>query len=54
MTGQRIGYARVSTTDQNTAVQEQQLKAAGCAKVFVPSKPREPQQHTEEQLTGSP
>ena len=35
MTGQRIGYARVSTTDQNTAVQEQQLKAAGCAKVFT-------------------
>ena len=35
MTGQRIGYARVSTTDQNTEVQEQQLKAAGCAKVFT-------------------
>jgi len=35
MTGQRIGYARVSTTDQNTAVQERQLKEAGCIKVFV-------------------
>ena len=35
MTGQRIGYARVSTTDQNTAVQEHQLRDAGCTKVFV-------------------
>ena len=35
MTGQRIGYARVSTTDQNTSVQEQQLKDAGCSKVFT-------------------
>lgn len=29
-----IGYARVSTTDQDTGVQVQQLKEAGCAKVF--------------------
>ena len=35
MNGQRIGYARVSTTDQNTAVQEEQLRDAGCTKVFV-------------------
>ena len=35
MTGQRIGYARVSTTDQNTAVQEEQLRDAGCSKVFT-------------------
>ena len=35
MTGQRVGYARVSTTDQNTSVQEEQLKAAGCDKVFT-------------------
>ena len=35
MTGQLIGYARVSTTDQNTAVQEQQLRDAGCSKVFA-------------------
>ena len=26
MNGQRIGYARVSTTDQDTAVQEEQLR----------------------------
>lgn len=25
-----IGYARVSTTDQNTAIQEERLRAAGC------------------------
>lgn len=35
MNGQRIGYARVSTTDQSTDVQEDQLKAAGCSKVFT-------------------
>ena len=35
MTGQRIGYARVSTTDQDTSVQEQQLSDAGCSKVFT-------------------
>ena len=35
MDGQRIGYARVSTTDQDTSVQEEQLKAAGCSKVFT-------------------
>ena len=33
MTGERLGYARVSTTDQNTSVQEQQLEDAGCSKV---------------------
>ena len=35
MNGQRIGYARVSSTDQSTDVQEDQLKAAGCSKVFT-------------------
>jgi len=32
--GKKIGYARVSSTDQDLAVQEQQLRAAGCKKVF--------------------
>ena len=30
----RIGYARVSTTDQNTAAQGAALKAAGCEVIF--------------------
>jgi DNA invertase Pin-like site-specific DNA recombinase len=31
----RIGYARVSTTDQDAAAQEIRLVAAGCTKVFT-------------------
>ena len=34
MTGTRIGYARVSTTDQDTGLQVEQLKEAKCGKIF--------------------
>src|ERR1700731_4586160 len=30
----RIGYARVSTTDQNPDLQEDALQKAGCEKIF--------------------
>lgn len=35
MTSTRIGYSRVSTTDQNTQSQQDKLAAAGCERIFV-------------------
>ena len=33
-----VGYARVSTTDQNLEIQQTALKAAGCKKIFAEKK----------------
>jgi DNA invertase Pin-like site-specific DNA recombinase len=34
-TGSRIGYGRVSTRDQNPDSQHDELKAAGCTRIFI-------------------
>ena len=52
MHGQRIGYARVSTTYQNTSVQEEQLRDAGCDKVFTEQQSGTSTAHRE-QLTAA-
>lgn len=35
MTGQLIGYGRVSTSDQNPASQQDALTDAGCSKIYI-------------------
>jgi len=36
--GECVGYCRASTTDQSVAIQEEQLRAAGCTELFSEKK----------------
>ena len=33
-----VGYGRVSTKDQSLEIQQEELKAAGCTKIFLEKK----------------